>query len=142
MAGEVVDSDHLVLICCCKLPGAFRQPEVFSLCDELPPGPFTLGWHWPPRWAVTASEVPWGGWEIFFDLQAEIVILFLENRAINPASAKQTLCIVSIKLGCGELCQKMIFVTHLSECWEMLFSLRIECLIFILPASWPHFLLR
>lgn len=73
----------------------------------------------------------------------QTVILFLENRAINPAYAKQTLCNVCIKLGGGELCQKRkIFVIHLSEHQEMLFSLYTECLIFfIMPASWPHFLL-
>lgn len=85
----------------------------------------------------------WGERKTCFDFQAEIVILFLENRAINSAYAKQMLCNVCIKLGWGELCQKrMIFVIHLSECWEVLLSLHIECLIFTLPASWPRSLLR
>jgi len=39
--------------------------------------------------------------KICFDFQAEIVILFLEDRAINPAYAKQALCDVCIKLGWG-----------------------------------------
>lgn len=126
-----------------KWPGAFWQPEVFSLCDELPPGLFPCGWHWPLRWVVSANAIPLGEKKICFDFEAEIVILFLENRPINPPYAAQTLCNVCIKMGWGDFCQKrMIFVIHLSESWEMLFYLHIECLIFTLPASWPRSLLR
>lgn len=60
-AGEAAPYDHLVLICCCKLPRAFQQPEVFSLCVELPPGSFTLGRHWPLRWASSAKAIPLRG---------------------------------------------------------------------------------
>lgn len=46
------------------------------------------------------------GKKIFFDFQAEIVILFLENRAINSGDAKQTLCNVCIKVGWGSYIRK------------------------------------
>lgn len=143
MTGVVVASRHLVLICCCKLPGAFQQPEVFSLCDELVLAHLHLVGTGLQDGLWAPMQLLWGEKKICFDFQAEIVILFLENRAINSAYAKQTLCNVCIKLGSGKLCQKgMIFVTHLSESWEMLFSSRIQCLIFTLPASLPDFLLR
>lgn len=48
----------------------------------------------------------WGKKKICFDFQAEIVILFLENRAINLADAKQTLCNVCIKVGWGGYIRK------------------------------------
>lgn len=69
MAGEVVVSDQLVLICCCKLPGA----RGFSLCTEFPfpPGSFALSWHQPLRWAASANAIPLERKKNAFGFQAD-----------------------------------------------------------------------
>lgn len=65
-------------------------------------------------WLALGCTVGWecqcnsfrGKKKICSDFQAEIVILFLENRAINSADAKQTLCNVCIKVGWGSSVRK------------------------------------